>query len=400
MGSDLTTMAFIYKRKFTDPAVQNIVMRDHPRFARLRKKGGFTGESVTYSILTGNPQGVSGTFADAQSGAESSKGEKLILPRRPKFAVVQLDAEAVAASEGNDAAFYELVTRETTGKLQQMGDDFAFDAYRSGNGNRGRRASISGNVITLTVQDDARNFFRGMTLIADDTVTGASPRAGSAKVTGIDIPSGKVTVDSAAGIASFSDNDFLFRKGDPGTCMDGYEVLTPLTAPIAGDSFRGIDRSVDVARLAGQRVPDDGTPTEEKMGLGAIYCSQVGKVHTPRDGYLNPIRFWEVVKRQNAKVQFSNGGGKANYGFQFIDIATPAGVMNLYSDPDCPVGFGYGENPDNQYIHHLKGLPHFAMQGSEKYIIQHNKAGLESRCYSWCNYAQEDPAAHFVVEIK
>jgi hypothetical protein len=399
MGSDTTTMAWIFKRKYNDPKVADIVMRDHPRFARTTKKGGFTGESVTYSVLTGNPQGISGTFLTAQANAASSKGQKLVVTRKPKFAVIQLQAEAVAASEGNDAAFYDLVTRETNGKLSAMGEDFAFDLYRGGNGIRGRRSSISSNTITLETADDARNFFEGMTIGADDTATGLSPRTGTAVITGINLADGKITVDDAAGITSFTDNDYLFREGDPGTCMDGLAVCTPLTAPTSGDSFRGIDRSVYVERLAGSRVSDDGSSLEERMGLGAVKVSQLGKVHSVRDGWLNPIRFWEIVKRQNAKVQFTTGGGTAKYGFQFIEIITPAGVMTLYSDPDCPTNRGYGSNPEHEYIHHLKGLPHVAMQGKEPHIIQYNAAGLEARCYSWCNYVQEDPAAHFVVEI-
>lgn len=398
MGSDLTTMAFIYKRKYTDPRVADIVTRDHPRFNRISKRGGFTGESDTYCVLTGNPQGVSGTFTDAQDGAASSKGEKLLVTRKPKFAVVKLNAEAIAASEGRDGAFYDLVTRETTGKLQAMGEDFAFDLYRSGNGMRGRRASISSNTITLTVADDARNFFRGMTIIADNAIAGGSPNSGSAIVTGIDIPGGKITVDNAAGISGFADNDYLFRKGDPGTCMDGLEVCTPLTAPVQGsDSFRGIDRGVDVSRLSGSRVADDGSPLEEKFGLGCVYVSQIGKAHHIIEGYANPIRFWEIVKRQNAKVMYTTPGGTAKIGFQYVEIATPAGIVTMYSDPDCPTTLTYGCNPEHEYIFHLKGLPHMAMQGRENYILSYNAAGIESRAYSWCNYIQEDPAAHLVV---
>lgn len=402
MGSDLTTMAWIYMRKYMQPAVDNIVERDHPRFARITKKSGFGGESVTYPILTGNPQGVGGVFATAQSAASSSKGEKLVVTRRPKFGVIQLDAEAIAASEGSDSAFYDLVTRETTGKLQQMGEDFAFDAYRGGNGQRGRRASASGNIITLSVADDARNFFRGMTVIADDTSTGASPRSGSTTVTSVNIPGGTITLASAAAISSFADNDYLFRAGDPGTCMDGLEVLTPLTAPSPSESFRGIDRSVDVARLSGSRVADDGSSLEERIGLGGIYVAQVGKVHAAKYVWANPINFWEVVKRQNAKVMHGNPGAqgyRATYGFEYIDIATPAGVMQMFSDPDCPTTLVYGENMAHTYILHLKGLPHIAMDGNKPSIVQYNAAGLEARAYSWCNQVQEDPAGTFVVEV-
>lgn len=402
MGSDMTTMAWIYMRKYMQPSIDNIVERDHPRFARVAKRGGFTGVSAHYSILTGNPQGVGGTFATAQAAASSSKGQQLTVTRKPKFGIIQLDAEAIAASEGNDAAFYDLVTRETNGKLQQMGEDFAFDAYRGGNGQRGRRSSISGNVVTLTVADDARNFFEGMTVIADNTASGASPLSGSTTVSAIDIPNGKITLTSAASISGFADNDYLFRAGDPGTCMDGLETLTPLTAPTSGDSFRGIDRSVNVSRLSGSRVADDGSSLEERIGLGAIYVSQVGKVHSAKYVWANPINFWEVVKRQNAKVMHGNPGAqgyRATYGFEYIDIATPAGVMTMFSDPDCPTTLCYGENMTHTYILHLKGLPHIAMDGTKPQIVQYNAAGLEARAYSWCNQVQEDPAGTFVVEV-
>src|SRR5690606_37988352 len=115
---------------------------------------------------------------------------------------------------------------------------------------------ISTNTITLTEADDVRNFKIGMTLIASANADGSTPRTGSAVVTAVDEDTGTVTVDSAAGITSFANSDYLFRKGDPGTCVDGLEVMFPLTAPTTGDSFRGVDRSVDVRRLAGCRVND------------------------------------------------------------------------------------------------------------------------------------------------
>lgn len=397
MASDLTTVAFIYKKKYSDRQVQTITERDHPRWARLAKKGGFTGTSFAYVVRTGNPQGISGTFTDAQDGAETSKGEQLLATRKPKFAVIKLDGEAIAASEGNDGAFYDLVTMETDGKLQEMGDTFAFDAYRSGNGMRGRRASISGNIITLSVADDARNFKRGMTLIASTSITGSAPRSGTAKVTGVSEKQGKVTVDNAAGITSFSDNDYLFRKGDPGTCMEGLAVTTPLTEPTAGDSFRGIDRSVDPARLAGSRVDDISTTIEENMGLGAVLCAQVGKQHTPTEGYLNPIKFFEVARRLGAKVMYDSNQRTAKYGFQYIEIATATGVMQVYSDPDCPTTLGYGERSEFDYILHLKGLPHIVKSDGLASLRMAAANGIEGRAASWCNYIQEDPAAHFVI---
>lgn len=401
MGSDLTTAAHIFKRRFSQNKIDMMTERDHPRWARLRRVPGFTGSEYAYHILTGDPQGVSGTFEDAQNGAESSKGKQPKANRKQKYAVIRVDAEARAASEGDDGAFYNLLVRETKGQFTTMGRNFAFDAYRDGSGIRGQRASVSGNVITLSDPNDVHHFEEGMTLIADNATDGLTPKTGSCKVTGLST-SGTVTVDDVAGISGFADGDNLFRKGDPGTCMDGMAVCTPLVEPTSGDSFRGINRSTNVARLAGSRVTDDGSSTEEKMGLGAIRCSLVGPGHMPTECFVHPLKFWEVSKRQQAKVQFGNPkaqGYRASYGFQFIEIVTPGGTMTMFSDPDCPVSRGYGDKPDNHYVHHLKGLPHLEKQGDSNYTVVYNAAAIEQRAYSWVNYIQEDPAAHFVVEL-
>ena len=54
---------------------------------------------------------------------------------------------------------------------------------------------------------------------------------------------GTVELTSAAAITSLQNGDYLFRLGEPGTCMEGLAALTPLTAPTSGDSFRGISRT-------------------------------------------------------------------------------------------------------------------------------------------------------------
>jgi hypothetical protein len=398
MASDLTTMAHIYKRRYIGRKVEEITVRDHPRFKRLRKKGGFTGTDAAYHILTGNPQSIGGSFANNQTNVETSKGKQPVATRREKTSVVQLAHVAILASQGDDGAFYDLVTRETDGVFIEFGDRLAFDAYRDGSGQRGRISAISTNVITLTVSDDVRNFKEGMTLIADDTANGTSPRSGTAKVAGVS-GSTTITLDNAAGISGLAVNDYLFVQGDPGTCMEGLATCTPLTEPTAGDSFRGIDRSVNVPRLSGSRVNDTNSTIEENLGLGAIRCNQLGVQHTPTEAYLNPINFFQVARRQGAKVMYTSDVTRAKIGFQYIDIVTATGTMKVFSDPDCPTTLGYGENPEWDYIHHLGGFPHVVMNGKEPMLAMSSALAFESRGAAFCNYFQENPAAHFVIAI-
>lgn len=396
-ASDLTTVAFIYKRVYTDRAVGDLATRRHPLFKRITKEGGFTGVTWHYPIRYGNPQGISGTFADAQTGAESSKGVQLAASRKRKYGVITLDGEAMAAAEGNKGAFMDLVTGETDAIIEELGDSLAFDLYRDGTGARGRRSTISTNTVTLTVADEARNFKVGMTVIASANADGSSPRSGSTKVASVDEDAGTVTLVDASQLSSFQNSDYLFRKGDPATCMEGLASLFPLTTPAGSENFRGIDRSVDPRRLAGVRVNDTATNIEENAGAVASKISTIGKSADAL--YVNPMEMWAVARRLNAKVEYDGGGGEAAFGFQFIGIHTPAGEVKMYADPDCPRNRGYVLNMECLYLKHLRGLPHIVQDDGRPSLRQTSADGIEARARSWVNFICTEPGANGVFAI-
>lgn len=397
-ASTLTTLDFMFMRKYSDKNVANQARRDHPTFDMIPVEGGFNGEAHYYFITYANPQGVASVFATAQSSASSSKGVQLRAVRKKKYGIITLDGEAMLASEGNDGAIYDVVSRETDGIIMEVGDTIAFDLFRDGNGVRGRRSSASTNVITLTNADDVRNFKPGMTVLADDTITGASPRSGTTTVTSIDEDSGTITLTSAAAITSFADNDYLFRNGDQnGGCIEGFEVLTPLTAPVAGDSFRGIDRSVDVRGLAGSRLAATAT-VEEDLARVAVSVNQRGKKLT--HAVVNPINFYNVVRRMQAKVEYQGAGGTADWGFEYINLVTPAGVLKLYSDPDCPTNRGRAFNAKAHYIKTLGGdLPHVIRDDGQRAQREASEDAIQMRLRGFCNYFQQDPGAFAVTSI-
>lgn len=392
-ASDLTTVAYIYKRMYSPDQVGDLAMRDHPLFSMVQKKGGFGGTAFFYAIRYGNPQGISGTFARAQARAAGSKGVQLQANRRTKYGIITLNGEAMAAARGDKAAFLDLVTQETDGILEEFGDSLAFDLHRDGTGLRGQRLSIAGSVVTLANADDARNFKVGMGIVADDVATGASPRAGVCVITAVDEDGGTITVDNPANITGFANNDFLFRDGDPGTCMEGLESLFPLTAPVFGvDSFRGIDRGQDPRRLSGVRINAPGSPLEEDIGLVGVKISQVGK--RGRIACANPINFWAAARRLDAKVSYDDGGGEADYGFQYIQVHTPAGTIKVYSDPDCPTNRNRVLNLEYLYIKHLDGLPHIVDDDGNPSLRMTAEDAIEARIRAWCNAVTTVPGAN------
>lgn len=396
-ASDLTSVAHIYKRRYSDREVAEVASREHPTFSMISKEDGFNGSAFYYPIDYGWPQGVSGTFATAQSGAASSKGKQLAASRKAKYGVITLNGEAMAAARGNAGAFYDLVTKETDRILLEMGDSLAFDLFRDGNGIRGRRSSAATHVITLTDANDVRNFKVGMTVGADDTATGLSPRSGTTTVASINEDAGTVTLTNAAAIDSFADSDYMFRAGDPGTCMEGMEACTPLTAPSPSENFRGIDRTSDVYGLAGVRINDTTASIIQNMGLCATRAGFRGK--KLKKGVLNPINFWAVSQLLGAKVEYDGGGGTAEVGFEYIVINTPGGAVRVYSDPDCPTNRFRMFDPAAHYLKHLDGLPHIVKDDGRPSLRAASADDIEIRARAWVNYIQTDTAAHAVGAI-
>jgi hypothetical protein len=397
-ASTISNLQWLYKKLYADK-VGDSAMRKHLLYNRVRKEGGFTGESLYYPIRTTNPQGVGSTFAGAQAAVSGSKGYKLEVSRRKKYAVITLDGEAMAAASNDAGAFKRLVTQETDGVLEEFVDSLAFDFFRDGTGVRGQRASISSNTITLATRDDARNFKLGMLLSSGPNTDGSSlnTHTGNITVTGVDEDAGTVTVSNAANMGAFADNHYLFRYSDTGNvCVEGLAAHFPLTVS-GSDSFRGVNRSVAPHQLAGTRVDDSTLNVEEVIRLIATKISTRGK--KADTAVMNPIKFEEMVRRTNAKTIYEGGGDSATIGFEHIKIATSAGVVSIFPDPDCPTDRTYVLNMSTLYIKHLFGLPHMISDDGKMDLRMANEDSIEARARAWSNLICTDPAANGVGKV-
>jgi len=381
--SYISEAADIYKHNYSTEQVTPIIERDHTFYAMTTKKKGGSGADYSYYIPIANPQAVGNVFATVQTAAQNSgtlTGEQATTQPVLKYAIADLDGPSMLRAGDRKGAFFDLLTGHTDAQLEEFGNRKAFDFYRSGTGMRGRRASASTNVITLTVADDVRNFAPKQTIIADDTITGASPRSGSTTVVAVDEDSGTITLASAAAISLFADNDYLFQAGEGGvgSCVDGLALFVPTTAPVYGsDLFRGHDRGQDVRRLAGCRTVDTGSYWEEVIGLTAVKCQN--NHFRPNVAFANPLKVFEMAKRENAKIMYKPGKTAEVY-FQYIVLNTPAGALEVMADPDCPTTHAYIGNMEyweelylgDSYIHPINDAGY-------QYGIQAAADGIEAR---------------------
>lgn len=399
-----TDVAWIMKRDYSDDASNEIATRDHPSYYELNKEQGLTGEDYRYVVQTGNPQSISGTFTDAQGGADSNSGKIIgeVFACEPtlKYGVLKLDGPSMLRAQlRGKGAFFDFVTRHAEGMLEEFGSRLAFDLFGDGNGIRGRRSSISGNIVTLTGARTADKFKRGMKIGASSNSDGSSPRVGSTYVTKIDRKANKVTLNDASAIAGFVDGDYLFAYGEPGTCIDGMGLCTPLAAPTAGVTFRSVDRANDVEALAGCRIDNTGIYPEEVLGDLAVDVHCLNK--RLMRGVVHPVKFQEIVKRLGAKVEYTSPGGNADIGFESITIHAAGAMMKLASDPDCPFTTTRGWNPRSHVLKYLgeKPVHWIRTAGGGQFQWSTTTDGIEMRSRFYGNYLQPDPSEHAVGSV-
>lgn len=402
--SAFTDVDWIMKRSYSDDKSSEIATRDHPTYYEIAKEQGLTGEDFRYVVQTGNPQSITGTFSDAVSAANGNsgvvKGEQFAAEPTLKYGVLRMDRPSILrASLKGRGAFFEWATQQIDSTLEEMGARLARDLFGDGNGIIGRRSSLSSNTVTLTDARTADKFKRGMPIGASANSDGSSPRSGSTYVTKVNRASNTVTLNDASAISSFTDGDYLFVVGEPGTCIEGMALCTPLSAPSSSDDFRGVNRSNDIEALAGSRIDNTGIYPEEVLGDLAVdvHCLH----HKITRGVVHPVKFQEIVKRLGAKVEYTNPGGNADIGFESIMIHAAGSAIRLVSDPDCPFTRVRGWNPKAHKLVYLgpKVVHWIRTAEGGQFQWATSTDSFEYRSCFYGNYLQPDPSEHAVGSV-
>ncbi len=363
---------------------EEIMMRKHVFMSKLTKSTEAYGEYMVIPVEVDGPSGRSATIAsllDATSGPISpTTSVKFNVTLASDYGATWIDELTIMKAANDRGSFVNARKKEIDGVLRKLGDSLSHALYRAGDGVVGRgdsAYSAAGNVITLLTRSDSKFFGLGMVL---DFIANSSGSPGAlrvvatnrVKVTAIDEDAGTITCAldvTGTAVVAFSTNytaaansDHLAPMGDYNASwastgalkVRGLAAWIPLTAPTSA-SFYGVDRTVWVTRLAGQRLNDSTAPAEDSiMALGEIMKDRGA---SPDLVLVSARQFTKISKRLNAKVEYQGAGGDAKYGFMTFGIATSAGILPVYCDSDCPEDRGYILSMDTWSLRHLGGLP-------------------------------------------
>jgi len=399
----------LLKELYPDGLPAEIMMRKHVFLSKVQKDGDAYGDHMAIPVVYDNPAGRSATIAQVLGSTDSpigpTKSIKFLVSLASDYAATWINELTIRKAANDRGAFVNARKFEVDGLLRQLGNSLAHALYRTGDGTIGRGDgawAVGGNVVTLSNRADTKFFTTGMVCDFIANVGGAP--SGVAKNSSVTFKPMVTKVDEDAGTITFgllsdgttavtalnlvftspvvANTDFIAPVGDYTTSatllkVRGLAAWIPLTAPVGGDSFWGVDRSVYPTRLAGNRLNDPTAPAEDSIMALAEVMHERGA--SPDMAIVSPRQFTKISKRLGAKVEYDGAGGNAAHGFMTFSIATSAGHIPVYADPDCPEDRGYLLEMSTWRIKHL-GLPEIVTTDGLSALRRPGLDQIEIRC--------------------
>lgn len=404
MALTLALAAPILKEYYTAQRVENMTYKDFPLFGMLPKDKNFYGKILPLPIQIGNPQGRSATFATAQTNKTSSVYKSFLLTRVRDYSLASVDNETAEASENEKGAFIKTLTREIDSAIQAATTSLAWALYGDGSGQIGQIAvglNTANSYFTLANIDDVVKFEIGQHIVfAAAASTGSLRVGGSLSVVAVDRSTGKVTVSAAiSSITAVAAGDYIFVEGDRNAKLSGLAAWLPFTAPTSGDNFFGVDRSVDPTRLGGVRYDGSALSIEEALIGGLTLCNREGG--KPAVAMMNYINWGDLEKALGSKVtyMFSQASGRADIGFEGIQVKTNKGVCNVIADPFCPINYAYGLTMSSWTLFSLKEPVRILDLDGNKILRETSADAVELRVGGYFQLGCTAPGHNVVIKL-
>ena len=388
------------KHMYPYKKVENLCYKNNPLLAMIPKETKFPGRNATFAVEYGMTTGRSATFQTAQNNRGGTKLSDFVVTRVKDYAVVSVDNETLLAADGNEGSLLDVAKSKTDSALAALSRTMGRDIYRSGGGSIGEVLATDGGLPSLadtTIElkaGHAINFEVGYRIKASAT-DGGSLRPGVLEVTGVDRDADTITVNVAGttGIPALAADDHFHIEGDAadgGTNlkMSGLDAWIP--SAITATPFFGVNRAQDATRLGGQRQAW-ATSTQATIINAAVKTAREGG--RPDAFFCNPSDWAELALDLEGKALLAGSdssrrryGAKdsaATFGFASLQLASPAGMISIYADHNCPINVGYLLQLDTWALKTLGQAPRILDFDGLKGVRESNADGVE---YRWGYY--------------
>ena len=406
--ADTTALSAVLKQKYTQRRFAELTYKKNPGFALIKKRTDFGGKNKVIALRNANPLGIGPSVSAAQGNKTASKYNQFVVTRASYYGTASITGEAILAAKGDENSLIEGLTKEIDGIINGVTRRLAMMMYRNGGGAIGQISSgsnVGTATITLANTGDITNFETGqvLQLASDDGFTGsAGVRAGTVTVKSVDVDAGTITATGnwTAGIGAAAASDFIFGNGDYQGWLKGALAWTPSTAPSAGESFFGLDRSTDPTRLAGVRHSGNGGPIEETLVDCATKLVRQGS--TPDYVLMNPLDWANLVKALGSKVVYERiekTTDGVDVGFKTVTVDGPQGGIKVVHDLNVPKGTAFMWQLDTWALESLGAMPKTLDSDGLMLLRSANSDDYEVRVGGYGNFTCEAPGWNAVITL-
>lgn len=402
----------LMKRLQPQKKIDKLWQLRYPVLSRVSKKADFFGSQIDCPLEHDHPM-VGRTFSSAQANSYPSSSKKFNLTRKKMYGVGLLDAETLHSSSNEKGAWVPAFRREMENVVLAMQKRTAINLCRDFGGSIGQISSIgngdgTNDRLLLKLKSDVINFSVGQAIVSDSQAgTGSSDALSDTDtvvVRKLDFDNGYVfvgsgvstAVDITSVISSVTNDWYLFNVGDFANAIHGLQSWIPLTAPSAGESYLGMDRSTNPNRLAGHRLNDTSMSIEEIVQELAARCAYSGG--SPDLCVMAPVQMKQLALELDSKV-LRDPGGKGDVGFSGVMVHTAGGTIECLADPSCPENRLFLLDMSTWALHHLKGLPHLVEDDGLRSMRVTDADQIEFRYRSWCNLACSAPGKNGIAAL-
>jgi hypothetical protein len=415
------SVAGILKELYDDQKVQWLTYTDNPLLAMIKKEEKFPGKYFPNPVVYGLSQGASATFATAYNNQTSANVAEFLVTRVADFSLATIDGQLLAAAQTDPGAFIDGAELMIDAAFQTAVNRIASAMFRNGAGTIGQLESItniSGTsyTVVLTNPDDAVQFEIGQVLQCVQNSDGSGTlAAAAATVTAVNRNAGSLIVTLSA-TTNWTANYYLAVQGDLPTTSNnnfqpsgstttnrllklaGLASWLPLSAPTSGDSFFGVDRSLDVQRLAGVSFDGSALSLEEALlqGSGRIALNG-GRVDTAIMSYST---YTALITSLGAKVQYINEK-IGDIGFRGVQVNGANTIMDCFPDRNCPDGVIYCLEMDSWVLRSQNPAPHILKYMDEIEILRvPGVDAAELRVGMYGNMYCKKPGHNGVIQVQ
>ena len=421
-----SSVAGILKELYDGQKTQWLTYKDNPFLAMSSKETRFPGKYYPNSVVYTLSQGASATFATAYNNQSSPNVAEFLVTRVSDFSLATIDGQLLACATTDPGAFIDGSELMIDAAWQTAVNRVASAMFRNGAGTIGQIGSISATgsgpytfTIILANPDDTVQFEVGQTLVAVQNIDGSGTAPADVGVlTSVNRNTGTIVGTTATStIASdWPATYWLAVQGDLPTTSNnnfqpsgsnttnsllklaGLQAWLPITAPTSGDTFFGVNRSLDVQRLSGVNTNQTGVSIEEGLlyGTGQI-AMQGGRVDT---GVCSYATYTSLITSLGSKVVYVDEK-IGEIGFRGVQVNGANTVMSVFPDRSCPDGWVFALEMDDWVLRSQNEAPHILKYMDEIEILR--VPGVDSaelRIGGYMNMYPKHPGHHGAIQVQ